>query len=174
MAITGANTPIRVVCNNTLNMALAGAKQTFKLRHTQNAAERAKVISEALAINHGYIDRLEEVANDLMAKKISDQMFWDIVTTAYPKPEKEVGRGATVWNKKVDNLIGLRSAPTNSMHADNAWGALNVLLEDLDWFRTGRGKNADENLASARAGFDPIVNSTRNKFLSIVQEKVAA
>ncbi len=171
MAITGANTPIRVVCNNTLNIALEGAQQSFKFRHAPNAEAKAAVVSDALKRAHGYIDRMEEFTARLVAAPVNDKVFWDIVTAAYPEPEEEEGRGRTVWEKKVGNLNDLRTAPTNAPFADTAWGALNVLLEDLDWFRTGRGENAENNLAAARAGFDPVVNSTRNKFKSIVMEK---
>lgn len=176
MAITGANTPIRVVCNNTLNMALAGAQQSFKFRHTPTAEAKAKVIADALNKANGYIDAMEKFTNGLLTKHVSDKKFYEIITTAYPEPEKVEGKGSrahTVWQKKIDNLVDLRTAPTNAAFADNAWGTLNTLLEDLDWFRTGRGYNADENLAAARAGFDPVVNSTRNKFKSIVMEAVS-
>jgi len=172
MAITGANTPIRVVCNNTLNMAMAGAVQSFKFRHLSSAEGKAKAIADALNKAHGYIDALDTFASELLSAPVTDQLFWDIITTAYPKPEEDSKRGMTMWQKKVDNLVDLRTAPTNAPFADNAWGTLNVLLEDLDWFRTGRGENAESNLASARAGFEPVVNATRNKFKSIVQAMV--
>ena len=172
MAITGANTPIRVVCNNTLNLALSGAQQSFKFRHAPNAEAKAAVVADALKRAHGYIDKMEEFTQALVEAPVNDKIFWDIITAAYPEPEEEKGRGRTVWQKKVDNLMDLRSAPTNAAFDETAWGALNVLLEDLDWFRTGRGDNAENNLAAARAGFDPVVNTTRNKFKSIVMEKV--
>jgi phage/plasmid-like protein (TIGR03299 family) len=178
LSVTGANTPIRVVCNNTLNVALAGAVQSFKFRHTPTAESKSIVIADALAKAHGYIDKLEAFSNGLLTKHVTDQKFYEIITTAYPKPDEPVdgkkSRGMTMWDKKIGNLLELRSAPTNAAFADNAWGTLNVLLEDLDWFRTGRGDNAAENLAAARAGFDPVVNSTRNKFKSIVLEAVGA
>lgn len=174
LAVTGANTPIRVVCSNTLNFALAGAKQTFSLRHTQTIEERAYVVKMALDQAHGYIDKFEALAKQLINTKLNEKQWEQILLAAYPKPaEKEEGKGnraLTVWTKKFDVLNDLRVSATNIANQGNAWGALNVLTEDLDWFRTGRGKNAAENLASARSGFDPAVNATRNKFLSIVKE----
>ena len=178
LSITGANTPIRVVCNNTLNIALAGAVQSFKFRHTPTSEQKSIVIADALAKAHGYIDKMEEFSNGLLTKHVSDKKFYEIITAAYPKPDEpaegKASRAMTMWDKKIGNLLDLRTAPTNAPFADNAWGALNVLLEDLDWFRTGRGDNAAENLAAARSGFDPVVNATRNKFKSIVMEAVGA
>jgi phage/plasmid-like protein (TIGR03299 family) len=176
LSITGANTPVRVVCSNTLNWALAGAKQTFSFRHTQSAEGKAAYITKAITNAHGYIDKFEGLANTLIGKSITDKQWNDILMTAYPKPEdKEEGKGnraLTMWTKKFDVLNDLRTSPTNAMWDNTAWGVLNVLTEDLDWFRTGRGDNKVENLASARSGFDPAVNATRNKFLSIVSEAV--
>lgn len=174
LAITAANTPIRVVCSNTLNFALSGAKQKFSFRHTYTAEAKSRMVEKALTDAHGYIDRFEAVANGLINARLTDKAYNDILLAAYPKPEeKEEGKGnraMTMWTKKFDNLNALRTSPTNAMWDNTAWGALQVLTEDLDWFRTGRGDNKEENLAAARSGFDPAVNSTRNKFLSIVKE----
>jgi phage/plasmid-like protein (TIGR03299 family) len=174
LAVTAANTPVRVVCSNTLNWALSGAKQTFSFRHTQTAGAKAAYVTKAIANAHGYIDRFEGVARQLINAKLTEKQWNDVLLAAYPKPEeKEEGkanRAMTMWTKKFDNLNSLRTAETNSMWDGTAWGALQVLTEDLDWFRTGRGDNAAENLAAARSGFDPAVNATRNKFLSIVSE----
>jgi len=169
MSITGANTPIRVVCNNTLTMALSDASQTFKIRHTETAESRADIAAQALRNSHGYIDEFTIVANDLLNTHVTDQSFWEIVNVAYPKPDEGNKRGTTVWENRVDQLIELRTSPTNAMFADNAWGTYNTLIEAVDWFRTGRGKNAETNLAIARSGFDPIVNSEKNRLLQVVQ-----
>ena len=169
MAITGANTPIRVVCNNTLTMALSGASQSFKFRHTETAEAKAEMVSEALKKSHGYIDQFEIVANELLATSITDETFWKIVNTAYPKPEEDNKRGNTVWEKRVETLLDLRTSETNAAFADSAWGAYNTLIEAIDWFRTGRGENAETNLAAARSGFDPVVNADKNRLLQVVQ-----
>ena len=174
LAVTGANTPVRVVCSNTLNFALTGAKQTFSFRHTQSIEARASIIKGALDNAHGYIDRFEGIAKALVGKTLTEKQFNEVLLKAYPKPDEPAegkkSRAYTVWTKKFDTLTDLVNAPTNAMWKGTAWGALQVLTEDLDWFRTGRGENAAENLAASRSGFDPAVNATRNKFLSIVSE----
>jgi phage/plasmid-like protein (TIGR03299 family) len=39
-SITAAFTPVRIVCNNTLNAALRKQSNSIKIRHTVNAKER--------------------------------------------------------------------------------------------------------------------------------------
>ena len=41
-------TPVRVVCNNTLNVALATAKRTWSMRHTENVHERLNEARDCL------------------------------------------------------------------------------------------------------------------------------
>jgi len=40
VAVQAAITPVRVVCQNTLNLAMRNSKQSFKIRHTQTAEGR--------------------------------------------------------------------------------------------------------------------------------------
>ena len=43
-----AITPIRVVCNNTLNLALSTAKRSFSMIHTGDIKEKMKPIEELI------------------------------------------------------------------------------------------------------------------------------
>ena len=69
IAIQASITPVRVVCANTLNLALSsfkgkkGVKQTFKIRHTQTAEGKIAVAREALGLAHKYIDEFSSIAN---------------------------------------------------------------------------------------------------------------
>jgi len=47
-AVVAANTPVRVVCQNTLNIAMSGVKQSYKFRHTAKMAGRVQHAREAL------------------------------------------------------------------------------------------------------------------------------
>ncbi len=58
IAIQASITPVRVVCANTLNLALNttkkknGVKQSFKIRHTQTASGKVAVARETLGMAH--------------------------------------------------------------------------------------------------------------------------
>jgi phage/plasmid-like protein (TIGR03299 family) len=51
-------TPVRVVCANTLNMALKGARETFTIRHTVKALDKVEDARRALRLNVEYIETL--------------------------------------------------------------------------------------------------------------------
>lgn len=58
------NTPVRVVCNNTMNLAIKSATSSRQVtvKHTATAKERMGVIKMAINNNIGYISKLNEFA----------------------------------------------------------------------------------------------------------------
>lgn len=70
-AMSAAFSPVRVVCANTLNMALKGAKDTFVIRHTVNAMSKVDAARKALRFNVEYLDTLEKVSNQLIKQKMT-------------------------------------------------------------------------------------------------------
>jgi phage/plasmid-like protein (TIGR03299 family) len=162
-------TPVRVVCANTLAVALKGAKQTYKIRHTQSMDGKVAAAREALGIANNYLDAFEVEAKALYEKSISDKLFNEIILAAYPKPSAEDSKAAkTRWDNKVSELNEIYRGQTNGMIADTAWGAYNALTERLDWFRTAR-KGNEESLAAAASGFDVATQNEKNRLLTVVK-----
>lgn len=169
LSIQASVTPVRVVCQNTLNMALRGNKQTYKIRHTQNTEGRVAAAREALGIAHKYLDTFEKEAAALYAAATDDNKFFEIVTAAYPKPDEDVKGSMTKWQNKVDSLFDIWNGPTETNVKGTAWGAYNALTERLDWFRNPRNGNA-ENVYAAASGFDAATNVEKGRLLSIVKD----
>lgn len=169
LAVQATVTPIRVVCQNTLSMALKDANLTYKRRHTQSVKGKIEQARAALNLGHSYMDALSVEANALYQTQVTDKVFMDIVNALYPKPEKDAKGSFTKWENKVDTINSIYRGPTNNMIAGTAWGALNALTERLDWFRGGRGDNAAENVAAAASGFDAVTNAEKSKMLTVVK-----
>lgn len=169
VAVQASVTPVRVVCQNTLNAALRGVKQSYKIRHTQSAEGRVAVAREALGLAHNYLDKFESEAQALIQTEITKAQFNAIVAMAYPMPDKDSKGSMKKWESKVDLLDEIYAGPTNGMIANTAWGAYNAMTERIDWYRKSRGGN-DENIFAAASGFDPVTNAEKNRLLSIVKE----
>lgn len=169
VAVQASITPVRVVCQNTLNLALQGVKQSFKMRHTSTLEGRISMAREALGLANTYMDEFDKMANAMIEKEITKDTFAKIVATAYPMPDKDTKGAMTKWEKKIELLDEIFVSDTNSMINNTAWGAFNTLTERLDWYRPARGGNNEGILASA-SGFDPVINAEKNKLLSIVKE----
>jgi len=178
IAIQASITPVRVVCANTLNLALGSKrgrnaiKQTFKIRHTQTANGKVQVARETLGLANKYMDAFDVMAKAMIEKEITAQQFNDIVLAAYPKPDAEKKGALTRWTNKVDVINDIYTGEFNGMIAGNAWGAFNALTERLDWHRSARGGNTEAMLAAA-SGFDPSITAEKNRLLSIVKNTLA-
>lgn len=66
-----AMTPVRVVCQNTLNLALDNTKRLWNVRHTGNIDSKLKAAQETLGLADKYIERLKLEAEVLASLKIS-------------------------------------------------------------------------------------------------------
>ena len=180
IAIQASVTPVRVVCANTLNLALGtgvgrnrAIKQSFKIRHTQTAQGKVQAAREALGIANTYLDEFDKMAHDLIQREITQDKFMEIVNLAYPAPDKDSKPIAlTKWANKINTIEEIYVGDTNQMIAGTAWGALNALTERLDWHRSARGGNTEAMYASA-SGFDPMMNSEKNRLLQLVASATA-
>ena len=177
IAIQASITPVRVVCANTLNLALGSKrgknaiKQSFKIRHTQTANGKVQVAREALGLANKYMDEFDRLANAMIQKEITAQQFNEIILLAYPKPDEDKKGSIKKWENKVDVINDIYTGQFNGMIAGTAWGALNALTERLDWHRSARGGNNESLLASA-SGFDATINAEKNRLLTIVKNNL--
>jgi phage/plasmid-like protein (TIGR03299 family) len=173
LAIQASVTPVRVVCQNTLNMAVGrngkGAKQSFRIRHTQTLQGKVAAAREALGMANTYLDEFDKIANEMISKEISDKTFFDIITAVYEKPELDVKGAMTKWETKIDTLNDIYFGETCVNIKGTAWGAYNALTERLDWYRNPRGGNAESVLAAA-SGFDAATNANKNSILATVKQ----
>lgn len=169
-AVQASITPVRVVCQNTLNMALSGTKQSFKIRHTQTVSGKVAAAREALALANTYLDAFDKEAQALIAKEITKAKFDKIVEAVYPRPEKDAKGAIKKWENKVDQIEEIWTSDTTNMIATTAWGAFNAMTERLDWFRNGRGARGAENVMAAASGFDPVTNAEKGRILRAVKE----
>ena len=82
---TVAMTPIRVVCSNTLNLALKNAPRIWTSRHTTNVLARMEEARETIIKAEGYMDALDEEIEKLAAKKLSGKRVMDILKEFFPQ-----------------------------------------------------------------------------------------
>src|SRR6056300_100632 len=109
IAIQASVTPVRVVCANTLNLALGsgvgrnrGVKQSFKIRHTQTAQGKIQAAREALGLANVYMDEFDKLAHEMIQQTVSNDKFQDIIRMAYPMPEKDKKGAVSRWNTKIE------------------------------------------------------------------------
>ena len=81
-------TPIRVVCQNTLNLALNSANRVWAARHTENVMSRVREASETLRLAELYMSELGRSVDELAKIKLSDRKVLDLMQTFFPVSEE--------------------------------------------------------------------------------------
>lgn len=82
-----ACTPVRVVCQNTLNCALHHAKRSWSIRHTANINDRLVEAHHALQLEDTYIEELKKNAELLATRRLSDAAIDKLILQLFPIAE---------------------------------------------------------------------------------------
>ncbi len=83
-AIKAAMTPIRVVCNNTLNLALKNAKRIWSTNHTGNISEKMNDARDTLLYANFYMAELGKSIDSLCRMKLTDRQVYEYIDALFP------------------------------------------------------------------------------------------
>ncbi len=86
-AVRVALTPIRVVCNNTLNLALSTANRCWSMIHTGNIRGKLEEARDTLFLAEQYMDSLGKEFERLRMKRLSDQAVKEYIEILLPLEE---------------------------------------------------------------------------------------
>lgn len=161
----------RVVCWNTLNIAMGEQGAEFSIRHTQNLEGRIAEAKKALGFSEVYDEKFESEAKALFEAEMTLTQFESIVMDIFPEPEEDVRGSQKKWDDKMDTLLNIWQNSTGSVEnlPNSAWKGLQVLTEHNQWFRGIRGGDA-ENFLAAGAGFDLVTNRKRTEYFERMME----
>lgn len=92
-------TNIRVVCNNTMSMAIKGARNIFKVRHTSSASDQLAEVQKALGIRSHFKAKMDEAMDYLVDTKMTERMMTDFVSDiVFPQPQEIIQQGGKIVN----------------------------------------------------------------------------
>ena len=83
-AIKVALMPIRVVCQNTLNLALNTAKRSWSMNHTGDIRGKMQEAKDTLFMAETYMDELGKEFESLRKKKLTDKQVMDYIEILLP------------------------------------------------------------------------------------------
>lgn len=122
-------TPVRVVCNNTLNVALSTAKRSWSMRHTENVHERLSEARDCLFRADEYMGELAQYADLAANKTIHDAEIRDILDQLFPLSESSSEREKANIAKIKDEFMVCYFAPDIAKFRGTAWGAINAISD---------------------------------------------
>lgn len=124
-------TPIRVVCNNTLSVALRGSEQEVRVRHGQSAEEKLEEAHKILGLSNALYKDLEEIFKRMSLVNLTGNQLVDYVKTLVPDNE-DAERNTRTENIR-DKIIDLHDNGQGSQLARGTlWGAYNSVTEYVD------------------------------------------
>lgn len=86
-AIKAAMTPVRVVCQNTLNLAFRTAKRTWTTKHTSNIMERIDDAKTTLQFAERYMGELGRGVDELIHKRLTDKKVMEYMSEFFTVTE---------------------------------------------------------------------------------------
>lgn len=99
-AVRVCMTPIRVVCNNTLNLALSTAKRSWSAVHRGSMESKLTEAKLTLGLINNYTDALKIEAERLAATKISDETVEGMLDNIYHPSNDD----SDVRKRRIDML----------------------------------------------------------------------
>ena len=99
-AIRVAMTPIRVVCQNTLNLALKKAQRCWSTNHTGDMSLKMEEARQTLLFADSYMEGLGREFEQLAAIKVSDRQVDEMIGQLLPMTED----GSDMQKKNVTRL----------------------------------------------------------------------
>ena len=153
-------TPVRVVCNNTLNLALSTAKRMWQTKHTENIMDRMDDAKETLFFAHGYMSELGKAIDKLNQTKLQDKKVIEYMQTFFPV-SAELSDIQRKNNSRLLEDLKHRyfDAPDLQHVGKNAYRFINAVSD----FATHaepirRTKNYDENLFIKTVEGNPMID----------------
>lgn len=129
-AIKVAMTPIRVVCSNTLNLALNTAKRCWTAKHTTNIADKLEEAKETLFFAEAYMSRLGQEMEVLRKERLSDRKVMEYINTLLPiKEDMTIQQKKNLRSLKEDLKRRYFDAPDLQDVGKNAYRFINAVSD---------------------------------------------
>jgi phage/plasmid-like protein (TIGR03299 family) len=145
-------TPVRIVCANTQNAAIASAKASFAIRHTGGARAAIQEARNALKLSWRYVEAFEAEAAKLYAQPMDTEQVRHFANTLLEV--ETAGTEATAKHRKqrAAGIVTLwTSSPTITPIAGTRWAAYNAVTEFCDHVVPVRGARTAADASAARA-----------------------
>lgn len=155
-----AITPIRVVCNNTLNLALATANRSFSMIHTGRIQDKMQEAKETLFMAEEYMDCLGVEFEQLRRQKMTDEQVKEYVEQLLPMEKEPTSiQSKNIIRLREDMMKRYYDAPDLKKVGNNAYRFINAVSD----FATHaaplrRTENYHENLFNRTIDGNPLID----------------
>lgn len=143
-------TDVRVVCNNTLSLALSKAPRIWSARHLGDIRGKALSASETLKLANQYNNALNDFAEDMAKEKLSDTQKTQIIDNLFPISDTMTQRQQNSMKDTKDEFMVCMLAPDLANFINTRWQIVQAATDFVS-HRTPKRKTASyqENVWSS-------------------------
>lgn len=159
-AIKVAMTPIRIVCNNTLNLALSTAKRIWSTIHTGDINAKLDEAMKTLLLAEDYMKNLDYEANYLNHRKIADKNVLEFIEQLIPMPDDpSKTQEKNIYKLRDDMESRYFDAPNLIDMPKTSWRFINAVSDFATHVTPLRNtKNYKENLFMKTTEGNPLID----------------
>ena len=169
-AIKVGMTPIRIVCNNTLNMALAGAKRSWSTKHVGDMQSKLEEAKLCLSMADKYMQNLDIEAERLANAKLYREQIDEILDEMFPIEDNDSDRKKQNVQSIKDNFYVAYFMPDILKFGESAWRAVNAMSDMVTHSTPKRNTTSyEEN----RWGKIMDGHVMMDQFVELVNQKIA-
>ena len=129
-AVRIALTPIRVVCSNTLNLALKEAKRSWSMVHTGDIRGKLKEAEDTLFMASTYMDALGREFETLRKKTLTDKEVMEYIEVLLPSEDGSTPQQVKNMKRlKEDMKMRYFDAPDLKGVGKNAYRFINAVSD---------------------------------------------
>lgn len=159
-SIKVAMTPVRVCCQNTLNMALATAKRSWSCNHTGDINDKMAEARDTLLYANKYMAELGREIDKMQQIKLTDKKVYEFLDELFP-----ISESATYQQKK--NILKMREdakaryfdAPDLQHVGHNAYRFINAISDFATHAKPLRERsNYKESLFARTVDGNPLID----------------
>jgi phage/plasmid-like protein (TIGR03299 family) len=129
-AIKAAMTPIRVVCQNTLNLALSTAKRSWSTNHVGDIKGKMDDARNTLLYADQYMAELGKAIDAMNQQKLSDRQVYEYIDALFPLIDNATGQQRkNLLRMKEDVKARYFDAPDLQHVGKNAYRFVNAVSD---------------------------------------------
>lgn len=169
-AIKICMSPVRIVCANTLNLALNTAQRSWSTKHIGNMEDKLEEARHCLGMANKYMTEFEKEAEKLVGTKLTKDQLDDIINELFPIDENDTDRKKANIQSMKDGFYICYAMPDIANYKGTAYGAINA-MSDYVWHSAPKRKTStfeEKRLEKVLDG-----NVLFDKFYEMINAKVA-
>ena len=128
-AVKIAMTPIRVVCNNTLNMALSSAKRSWSTKHMGNMEAKLSEARHTLELANDYLNNLAIEADKLANETMKEEDIVYTLNEMFPVDDDASDRQKQNIQNAKDGIMICMLRPDIAKFLNTKWGFINAVSD---------------------------------------------